>query len=90
MMTFLNPPRRADSRHPIFFCFFPEIRVLATSGARGVSLDTILGGLSIEPFFGRGGGSQRAVLTPPPPPRKLRPTNARALPLLTVDLDVRP
>ena len=38
----------------------------------GVSLSRILGGPSIEPFFG-GGSSQRAVSTSPPPPVENRP-----------------
>ena len=62
-----EPPRRADSKNPIFFfCRFWGLGHLQDPGIR---LGRILGGLSIEPFLGEGGGSsRRALLTPPPQP----------------------
>ena len=51
---FSEPPRRADSKSPVFI-FFCQFSVWVTSEARGVSLGRILGVLSIEPFWGGGG-----------------------------------
>ena len=61
---FSEPPRRADSKNPIFtFCRFLGPGHL---GGPGVSLGRILGVPSMEPFLGEGGGSsQRALSTPP-------------------------
>ena len=60
---FSEPPRRADSKHPIFI-FFPEVWVRVTSGARG---SVSVGAPSIEPFFGGEGSSQWDCIAPPPP-----------------------
>ena len=63
---FSEPPRRTDSKHPIFiFCRFLGLGHLR---GRGVSLGRILGVLSIEPFWGEGGGgaSLGALSIPPP------------------------
>ena len=76
---FFEPPRRADSQNPIFlFCL-----ILGPDHLRGpgVSLGRMLGGPSIEPFFGGGGGLARgAVSTPAPPPP---PTGLKARPPLS-------
>ena len=61
---FSEPPRRADSENPIFsFC-----RFLGPGHLRGlgVSLGRILEVLSIEPFWGGGGGLARGLYRPPP------------------------
>ena len=50
MITFLNPLDALIPKIP--FSFFAEFQVRVTFGARGVSLSRILGGPSIEPFFG--------------------------------------
>ena len=68
-MTFSEPPRRADSQHPIFiFC-----RILGLGHLRGpgVSLNRILGGGVVNgALFWGGGSSQRTASTPtrPSPP----------------------
>ena len=50
---FSEPPRRADSKNPIFtFCGFLGLGRLR---GPGVNLGRILGVLSIEPFLGEGG-----------------------------------
>ena len=57
-----DSPAQHGSKIP--FTFLPKFRAASLLGL-GVSLGTILGAPSIEPFFLRGGGSsQRAVSTP--------------------------
>ena len=69
---FAEPPRRADSKNPIFF-FSANFESRSPPGTRG-SVGRILGGMAIEPFgVGGGGASHRAVSTPPPFSLKLRP-----------------
>ena len=62
---FSEPPRRADSKNPIFI-FFLDFWVRVTSEARGSVSVGFWGVPSIEPFLGRGGSSQGALSTPPP------------------------
>ena len=50
---FSEPPRRADSKNPIFI--FGGFLGLGHLRGPGVSLGRILGVLSIEPFLGEGG-----------------------------------
>ena len=69
---FSEPPRRANSKNPIFI--FCRCLGLGHPWGLGVRLGRILGGPSIEPFLGEGGGaSQRALSSPPPPLRKRKP-----------------
>ena len=65
--AFSEPPRCADSKNPIFiFCRFLGLGHLR---GPGVSLGTIWGVLSIEPFFGEGRGVwPGGSIDPPPPP----------------------
>ena len=68
---FSEPPQRADSKSPGFtFC-----RILGPGHLQspGVSLGRILGGPSIEPFFGGGGGLASGLFRPQPPDLKARP-----------------
>ena len=51
---FSEPPRRADSKNPIFI--FSRLLGLGHLQGLGVRLGRILGVLSIEPFLGEGGG----------------------------------
>ena len=61
--AFSEPPRRADSKNPIFiFCRFLGLGHLR---GPGVSLGRILGVPSIEPFLGEGGSSQGALSASP-------------------------
>ena len=69
--NFSEPPRRADSKNPIFF--FSRFLGLGHHQGLGVRLGRILGVLSIEPFLGEGGGSSRRALSTPPPETKTRP-----------------
>ena len=67
---FSEPPRRADSKSPIFI--FCRILGLGHLRAPRVGLCWILGPPSIEPFWG-GGFGQGALSTPPsPPPPQLK------------------
>ena len=66
---FSEPPRRADSKNPIFF--FSRFLGLGPLQGLGVRLGRILGVLSIEPFLG--GGVRPEGLSTPPPPRKRKP-----------------
>ena len=55
---FSEPPRRADSKNPVFI-FFAEFRVRVTSWAPGISLGGSFGGgggggRQLSPFFGEG------------------------------------
>ena len=69
---FSEPPRRADSKNPIFS--FSRFFGLGHLRGPGVSLGRILGVLSIEPLLGEGAGEGRALSTPPPlPETKTRP-----------------
>ena len=61
---FSEPPRRTDSKSPIFIFFFADYWVRVTSGARGVSLGRTR---QLSLFWLRGGASQGALSTPPPP-----------------------
>ena len=71
---FSEPPRRADSKNPIFF--FSRFLGLGHLRGLGVRLSRILGVLSIEPLLGEGGGSgRRALSTPPPPPGNENPAS---------------
>ena len=62
---FSEPPRRADSKNPIFF--FPRFLGLGHLQGPGVRLGRILGVLSIEPFLGEGGVRPEGSIDPPPP-----------------------
>ena len=62
---FSEPPRRADSKNPIFiFCRFLGLCHLR---GPGVSLGRIFRVPSIEPLLGCGGGLARGLYRPPPP-----------------------
>ena len=75
--AFSEPPRRADSRNPIFiFCLFLGLGHLR---GPGVSLGRILGDPSIEPLLGGGGASQGALLNPPPSPSIESPSTPACL-----------
>ena len=63
---FSKPPRRADSKNPIFI--FYRFLGLGHLQGPGVSLGRILGVPSIEPFLGEGGRASQGALSPPPPP----------------------
>ena len=65
---FSEPPRRADSKNPIFF--FSRFLGLGHLRGPGVSLGRILGVLSIEPFFFR--GALARGLDRPSPPLQLK------------------
>ena len=68
---FSEPPQHADSKNPIFiFCRFLGLGHLR---GPGVSLGSICGVPSIQPFFWRGGASQGALSTPPAAHLKARP-----------------
>ena len=69
---FSEPPRRPDSKNPIFF--FSRFLGLGHLQGLGIRLSRILGVLSIEPFVGEGGGPARG-LYPPPPPRNENPAS---------------
>ena len=70
---FSEPPRRADSKKPIFF--FPRFLRLGHLRGPGVSLGRILGVLSIEPFFGGGAPAGGLYQPPPPPPGNENPAS---------------
>ena len=61
---FSEPPRRADSKNPIFF--FSQFLGLGHLPGLGVRLGRILGVLSIEPFLGEGGVRPEGSIDPPP------------------------
>ena len=67
---FSEPPRRADSKNPIFF--FSRFLGLGHLQGLGVRLGRIWGVLSLEPFLG-GGGGPAGGLYRPSPPRKRKP-----------------
>ena len=70
---FSEPPRRADSKNPIFF--FSRFLGLGHLQGLGVRLGRILGVLSIEPFLGERGGPAGGFYRPPPPPGNENPAS---------------
>ena len=67
MMIFLNPLNALIPKS--YFHFLPIFGPGSSLGL-GVRLGRILGGPSIEPFLGEGGGLARGLYAPPPPPGK--------------------
>ena len=67
---FSEPPRRADSKNPIFF--FSRFLGLGHLPGPGVRLGSIVGFLSIEPFLGEGGVQPEGSIDPPPLETKTR------------------
>ena len=65
MMTFLNPLDALIPKIP--FSIFADFWVWVTSEAWGSVSVGFLGVLSIEPFWGRGGGACQGALLDPPP-----------------------
>ena len=72
---FSEPPRRADSKNPIFI--FGRFLCLGHLQGLGVNLGRIFGVPSIEPFLGEGGGLARGLYRPRPPQLKARPPKCR-------------
>ena len=70
---FSEPPRRADSKNPIFF--FSRFLGLGHLRGPGVRLGGILGVLSIEPFLGERGVRLEGSIDSPPPPRNENPAS---------------
>ena len=60
-----EPPRRADSKYPIFFFFFADFGVWVTSGAWWSVLVGFWGARQLSRFLSGGGGGSSHQLTPP-------------------------
>ena len=62
--SFSEPPRRADSKNPIFF--FSRFWVWVTSKAWGSDLVGFWGSCQLSPFWGEGGSRPEGSIDPPP------------------------
>ena len=65
---FCEPPRRANSKNPIFFFS----RFLGLGHLQGLGLDSVgfWGSCQLSPFWGRGGVRPEGSIDPPPPGKR--------------------